>query len=268
MKIVTWNINGYRSVTGQNPSKRYDKVSNDNKLFAYITQEQPDIICLQETKADESQINEELRAPEGYFSYYNSCKETKGYSGVVTFTKVKPKKVNMELGEKRFDDEGRLIELEFEKFTHFNIYFPKGYAESERLTYKLEFYDKLFEHIKKPKNKKKKIIISGDLNTAHKEIDLARPGENIMTSGFMPVERVKLDWMVENGFIDTFREFIKENGHYSWWSQRGRARDHNVGWRIDYHFISDNLKANLVNTYYQPLVMGSDHCPVVLELNI
>jgi exodeoxyribonuclease III len=268
MKIITWNVNGYRSITGQNPSKRYDKVSKDNKLFAYIEIEKPDIICLQETKADESQIDDNLKAPEGYTGFYHSCKETKGYSGVATFTKIKPKSVNMEIGVEKFDDEGRVIELEFDKFILFNIYFPKGYAASERLDYKLEFYDRLFAFIKKPKYKNKKIIICGDYNTAHKEIDLARPGENHGTSGFMPVERVKLDWMVENGFIDTFREFSQETGVYSWWSQRGRARDNNVGWRIDYHFVTANLKDKLINCTYQPDIMGSDHCPVVLEINL
>ncbi len=268
MKIISWNINGYRSITGQNPSKKYDKISKDNKLFQFISNENPDILALQEIKADIDQINTELIAPEGYFYYYNNCKIKKGYSGVATFTKIRPKKINDKLGIKKFDDEGRFLELHFDNFIHFNIYFPKGYTNHERLDYKLEFYDAFYNYLKKLLIKEKNIIISGDYNTAHHYIDLARPEANTNTSGFLEIERKKLDELIEMDFVDSFRLFNKEGGHYSWWSQRGRARENNVGWRIDYNFISKNLIKNLINSYHLPNQEGSDHCPIVLEINL
>ena len=263
-KIVSWNINGYRSITGQNPSRRYDKITNNNTLFEYIEREKPDILCLQETKANEEQIDSELRTPEGYHSIYNSAKNKKGYSGVALFTKIKPKNVLFGFGEKRFDDEGRIIVAEFDDFFLLNIYFPKGYVDHERLYYKLDFHDYIYDYLKSLNGKN--IIVSGDYNTAHKEIDLARPKQNTGTSGFLPEERKKLDELIEMGYVDTFRLFTKEGGHYTWWSQRGRARENNVGWRIDYHFVSNPLKNKVKNSYHQPEQTGSDHCPIVLEI--
>jgi exodeoxyribonuclease III len=268
MKIITWNINGYRSISGQNPSKRYNKVTKKNTLFEYINNEKPDILCLQETKALPEQIDEALRVPEGYYAYYNSCQTKKGYSGVVTFTTREANKVNYKTGIEKFDVEGRLVELHFENFIILNIYFPKGYADSERLEYKLEFYDFILEYCNNLKKSKKYIIISGDFNTAHHSIDLARPEQNINTSGFMPVEREKLDKYIEFGFVDSFREIVKEGGHYTWWSQRGRARENNIGWRIDYHFCSKELKKSIIDSFLQPEVLGSDHCPVILEIKM
>ncbi|TAL68577.1 MAG: exodeoxyribonuclease III [Bacteroidetes bacterium] len=266
MKIISWNINGYRAITGQNPSKRYDKVSKDNKLFAFIEQENPDIIMLQETKASPEQIAQELISPEGYEYYYNSSREKKGYSGVAVFTKIKPKNVNDSIGVPRFDIEGRILELHFSDFVLFDVYFPKGYEDSERLNYKLEFYDDFFNYVEMLRKKKKNIIIAGDYNTAHHEIDIARPKENITVSGFMPVEREKLDWIEKLGYVDTFRIFNKDAGNYTWWSQRGRARENNIGWRIDYFFVTKNMLAKLKNSYHKPDILGSDHCPVFLEL--
>lgn len=266
MKIITWNINGYRSVTGQNPSKRYNQVSYNNSLFDYIYKENPDIICLQETKASPDQINEELRYPEKYHGFYNTCMSKKGYSGVVTFTKHKPLKVNYLLGMEKFDIEGRVVETHFKDFILLNIYFPKGYAETERLDYKLEFYDYLIKYLEKLKKINKNIIVSGDYNTAHNAIDLARPDENVGTSGFMPVEREKLDVFLKHDFVDVFRHFNEEPSHYTWWSQRGRAREKNIGWRIDYHFVTKSLVGKLKKSYIQPEVQGSDHCPVVMVM--
>ncbi|MBI5326353.1 MAG: endonuclease/exonuclease/phosphatase family protein, partial [Ignavibacteriae bacterium] len=158
MKIVSWNINGYRAITGQNPSKRYDKVTRDNKLFGFIHDENPDIICLQETKASPEQIDESLRCPDGYECFYNSSQEKKGYSGVAVFTKIKPAKSNFSIKEQKFDIEGRVIELQFSDFILFNVYFPKGYEDSERLNYKLEFYDVFFNYMEKYRKSKKNII--------------------------------------------------------------------------------------------------------------
>ncbi|MFH1050221.1 MAG: exodeoxyribonuclease III [bacterium] len=266
MKIITWNINGYRAITGQNPSKRFDKVTKENKLFDFIKSEDPDIICLQETKASVEQIDEELKEPDGYLGYYHSCTSKKGYSGVVTFSKIKPEKINYKLGIEKFDIEGRAVETHFKDFILLNIYFPKGYTDSERLDYKLEFYDALYSHIDKLSKMNKNIMISGDYNTAHKPIDLARPQENENTSGFLKIEREKLDELINKGYIDCFRYFVKDGENYTWWSQRGRARDNNIGWRIDYHFCSNSLKNKLKYCKQMPEIHGSDHCPVIVEL--
>jgi exodeoxyribonuclease-3 len=267
MKIISWNVNGIRSIIGQNASRKYDKVEKDNKLFRYIEREDPDVIMIQETKAEPSQINEELRQPPGYHAEYHACERKKGYSGVVTFSKNKPDVVNAKLGIEQFDEEGRIIETHFDDLAIFNIYFPNGTSGMLRVKYKLEFYDALFEHVEKVRKQGKKIIISGDYNTAHHEIDLARPEANRETSGFMDIERVKLDEIEKLKYIDTFREFTEEGGHYTWWSQRGRARENNVGWRIDYHFVSDDLMPDVYASYHQPDEPGSDHCPIILELN-
>jgi exodeoxyribonuclease-3 len=268
MKIVSWNINGYRSITGQNPSKRFDNVTYENKLFNYIDQEKPDIICLQETKVDENQIYDELKAPPWYFYYYSHCSYKKGYSGAVTFTKYKPKSVNFNLGINKFDIEGRIVETDFDDFVLLNIYFPNGTSGYHRVEYKLEFYDYLFSYLDKYRDKKRKHIVCGDYNTAHKEIDLARPKENEGNSGFLPEERKKIDEIIELGYIDTFRIFNQEGGNYTWWSQRGRARQKNIGWRIDYFFV-DGLTSKLVkDSIIQPTVLGSDHCPIILDIDL
>lgn len=267
MKIVSWNINGYRSITGQNPSRRFDTVSNDNKLFNYIYDYQPDVVCLQETKANPEQIDRDKLQPEGYYSYYNYSRARAGYSGVVTFTKFKPEKVVYDFGSEKFDIEGRIVLTDFKDFVLLNIYFPNGTSGDHRVDYKLEFYDYIYSYLKKLLEQDRKIIVCGDYNTAHKEIDLARPKENENTSGFLPIERVKLDELVQMNFVDGFRKFNSEGGHYTWWSQRAQARPRNIGWRIDYHFYSDNLSSLVKSVYHQPDIMGSDHCPVVLEIN-
>lgn len=268
MKIISWNINGIRSLIGQNPSKNFDKISNDNKLFEYIEKEQPDIICLQETKAEPDQIKEELRYPPGYYGYFNYSKAKKGYSGVVTYTKQKPICFAEDIGSEIFDREGRIMQTEFKDFILFNVYFPNGTSGQERVDYKLEFYDYLFNYIESVRKAGKPIIVCGDYNTAHYPIDLARPDENKDTSGFLHEERVKLDKIIELGYIDTFREFNKEPNNYTWWSNRARARENNVGWRIDYHFVTNDIISAVKNSYHQPDVLGSDHCPIVLELEV
>jgi exodeoxyribonuclease-3 len=266
MKIITWNINGYRSIVGQNPSKKYDVISKDNKLFQYINDENPDIIMLQETKSELEQINKELRYPDGYLGFYHSARSRKGYSGVVTFTKKQPNQVITNLGIERFDCEGRILELVYDDFNIFNVYFPNGTSRPERVDYKLEFYDALFTYTNKLKNEGKNIIISGDYNTAHNEIDLARPKENENNSGFLRIERDKMDWIIQNEYFDSFRELNNEGDHYTWWSNRGRAKENNVGWRIDYHMVTEEILKNISKVYIQPDTEGSDHCPVVLEL--
>ena len=213
MKIYSWNVNGIRAIK--------------NKGFIeWINEEQPDILCVQETKIQENQIVDELKNIEGYYSYF-SCAEKKGYSGVATYTKQKPISVTYGIGIERFDNEGRILITEFEKFTLFNIYFPNGQRDEERLNYKMDFYDELLAYCEMLKQKGKKLIICGDYNTAHKEIDLKNPKANEKYSGFLPIERAWMDKFVSYGYVDTFRYIHGSEIKYSWWSYRfkeiGRA---------------------------------------------
>lgn len=268
MKIISWNINGIRSLLGQNPSRKYDQITRDNKLFTFIEQEEPDIIMLQETKAEPEQILPELRCPPGYHGYFNHSKARKGYSGVVTYSKIEAIRSETNIGIDRFDIEGRVSETEYKDFVLFNVYFPNGTSGMDRVDYKLEFYDALFDYVERIRAKGKPIIISGDYNTAHYPIDLARPKENEEVSGFLPIEREKLDKIVNMGYVDTYRMFTSEGNNYTWWSQRGRARENNVGWRIDYHFVTDNFTNSIRKSYHMPDVQGSDHCPIVIEIDL
>ena len=269
MKITSWNINGYRSIAGQNPSKRYDVISNDNKLFSYVDSTNPDIICLQETKANIEQISEEIRFPQGFCGEYFSA-QRKGYSGVATFVKKeKIENANYQagFGVAKFDIEGRVIGTHFPEFSLLNVYFPNGKKDDERLQYKLDFYQSFFDYTQELRKKQPNIIICGDYNTAHKPIDLARPKENEKTSGFLPIEREKLDDICLLGYVDAFRVINKEAEQYSWWSNLGQARAKNIGWRIDYFFVTVELVDKIKNCYLEPNVFGSDHCPLVLEMD-
>jgi exodeoxyribonuclease-3 len=256
LNLISWNVNGLRAVAQKG-------------LFDYLAVEQPDIFSMQETKALPEQLDETLRSPEGYHAYFHSCSARKGYSGVATYSRIPAERVNTQLGIERFDVEGRMLELDFGAFVLFNVYFPNGDdAAKGRLQYKLDFYDALFAHCATLRSKGRKIVVCGDYNTAHNELDLARPKENVTTSGFMPIEREKLDALVEQGWVDTFRTFTHDGGHYSWWSYRQSARERNVGWRLDYHFVTNDLLPALHHASIQPHVMGSDHCPVKLMLSI
>jgi exodeoxyribonuclease-3 len=225
----------------------------------------PDILCVQETKANVEQLNEELTKPKGYHAYWASG-EKKGYSGVATFSKTEPTKVTPGFGIKEYDREGRVLITEYDRFVLLNIYFPNGKMGDERLKYKMGFYDATLEFCNKLKKRGKGVVISGDVNTAHKEIDLERPKANEDVSGFLPMERAWIDKLLDSGYLDTLREFHHEPKLYSWWDYKSGARDRNVGWRIDYHFISANMKDNLKDAYILPEVQGSDHCPVGIEL--
>lgn len=265
MKIVSWNINGIRSINGQNFRTKFGNKYKKNYLFPYIEEENPDIICLQETKSDIDQINEELRFPPGYIGAYHSCRRKKGYSGVVTFAKKQPKRINTEIGIEKFDEEGRILEFEYDDFSLFNIYFPNGTSGRNRVDFKLEFYDAVFDYTDKIKNSGKNVIITGDYNTAHMPIDLARPKANEKNSGFLPEERKKIDEIIERGYVDTFREFSDEAEQYTWWSNRGNARENNVGWRIDYFFVNKEFMPRVTKSYIRQEIKGSDHCPVIME---
>jgi exodeoxyribonuclease-3 len=252
IKLLSWNVNGIRA-------------SYKKGFLDWFLKENPDILCIQETKAHEEQLPEDLININGYHSYFCSG-ERKGYSGVALYTKLEPISIKKGFGIKRFDNEGRILIAEYPDFTLFNIYYPNGKASPERLQYKMDFYDAFFNYTNKLKKAGKKIIICGDVNTAHKEIDLARPKENSKVSGFLPEERAWIDKFLEAGYIDTFRMFNTEPNNYTWWDMVTRARERNVGWRIDYFFASENAKDNIKNAFILSHVMGSDHCPIGIEI--
>jgi exodeoxyribonuclease III len=251
-KILCWNVNGIRAVARKG-------------FLEWLKKESPDILCLQETKASPENLTKDLLEPDGYQVYWN-YPERKGYSGVATFTKETPLKVQNGFGVPEFDAEGRVIISIHSGITVCNVYFPNGKQSAERLKYKLDFYNAFFSFIELLHLKGEKLIICGDVNTAHQEIDLARPKENEKISGFLPIERTWLDKLLSSGYIDVFRHFHKEPGQYTWWDMKSRARDRNVGWRIDYFFVTENLIDRVENSYIMKDVTGSDHCPIALIL--
>src|SRR4030042_6071577 len=250
--ILSWNVNGIRAV-------------EKNGLLEWLNEESPDIFCVQETKAQPEQLDKDLLEPQGYYTYWN-YPEKKGYSGVATFTKDKPASVEYNLSTLKADSEGRIINTEYEYFTLMNVYFPNGKKNEDRLTYKMEFYEAFLELVKPMIASGEKLIVCGDVNTAHKEIDLAHPQANEKVSGFLPIEREWIDRFVDHGFVDTFRHFNREPEQYTWGEGRSRAGEGNVGWRIDYFFISENLLPYLTKAFIMPDIMGSDHCPIGITL--
>ncbi|MDI9624678.1 MAG: exodeoxyribonuclease III [Methanothermobacter sp.] len=254
LKIISWNVNGLRAA--------YRKGFLD-----WFLSEKPDILCLQEIKANPEQLPRKLRHVEGYRAFFTPAQK-KGYSGVALYTKIKPKSLREGFGIKKFDIEGRIQIANFDDFLLYNIYFPNGKMSEERLKYKLEFYDAFLKDVNHEKDQGHNIIACGDFNTAHKEIDLARPKENSNVSGFLPVERAWIDRFIENGYIDTFRVFNKEPGQYTWWSYRTKARERNVGWRLDYFFVNKEFLDKVKKSWILSDVMGSDHCPIGLKIKI
>jgi exodeoxyribonuclease-3 len=254
MRIICWNINGIRAVWKKGFPEWFEK-------------EMPDILCLQETKAQQEQLTPEIIKFKDYYSYFYAA-EKKGYSGVAVYTKLKPIRAKAGLGNPLFDCEGRVIELEFENFILICAYFPNGGRGPERVKYKLDFYEELFKRAEELRKEKKNIVICGDYNTAHKEIDLARPKENSRTSGFLAEEREWIDKIVSMNYIDIFRKFNQEPAQYTYWDQITRARERNVGWRIDYFFVSSEMTDLVKNATLHMDVIGSDHCPIELELNL
>jgi len=252
-KILCWNVNGVRAVRGKG-------------FLKWLSRDSPDILCLQETKARPEQLDKELREPRGYYAYWNYPKESKGYSGIATFTKKKPLRVQKGFGIEEFDTEGRTIITEYPEFTLLNVYFPNGKKDETRLKYKLDFYDAFLQFVKPLQERGEKLVICGDFNTAHKEIDLARPKENQHISGFLPIERAWIDKFIAHGFVDTFRQFSKEPNQYTWWDLKTRARERNIGWRIDYFFVTENLLRSVSKAFIMPEIAGSDHCPVGIIL--
>ena len=251
MKLVSWNVNGIRACV--------------NKGFSDFFQEiNADIFCIQETKCQKGQIELEF---DGYKSYWNSA-EKKGYSGTAIFVKKEPINVIYGIGKDEHDNEGRVITLEYDNFYIVNIYTPNSKRELERLDYRQVWEDEIREYLSQLKENKP-VIMCGDLNVAHKEIDLKNPKTNRRNAGFTDEEREKMTELLESGFIDTYRYLYpdKENA-YTWWSYMGKAREKNVGWRIDYFIVSNNLKDKIKEAKIYAEIMGSDHCPVSLEINI
>jgi len=249
MKLISWNVNGIRAVLKKG-------------FLDFVANEKPDILCLQEVKAMKEQV--ELELP-GYEQFWNSAVK-KGYSGVAIFSKITPLSVKNGLGIEGHDQEGRVLTLEFEDYYLVNVYTPNSKRELLRLQYRTEEWDVAFLNHVKSLEEHKPVVFCGDLNVAHTEIDLANPKSNRKNAGFTDQERESFDNIVAAGFIDTFREFESEGGHYSWWSYMGGARARNVGWRIDYFCISQALRPRLKSAYILPDVMGSDHCPVAIDL--
>ena len=254
MRLYSWNVNGVRAATKKG-------------LFDWLEHEAPDVLCIQETKAHVDQLTSEILVDHGYYAYWHSGVK-RGYSGVATFCKEEPYFVQEGLGIDKYDAEGRVLITEHDGFLLYNIYFPNGQKDDIRLKYKLDFYDDLLPIINDQVESGNNVIVAGDWNTAHHPIDLARPKENINTSGFMPIEREKLDEYVDHGWVDTFRLFHEQPDQYSWWSYRMGARARNVGWRIDYFFVNSDLTESCIDAGIHQDVMGSDHCPVSLELEI
>lgn len=253
MKILSWNVNGLRAIV------KKDK-------WNQILDLDPDIFCLQETKAHPEQLPEEIRNPKGYHSYFDHSKMRKGYSGVAIYSKIKPEKVEYSIGKKELDQEGRMVIAHFKDFVLLNGYFPNGGEDPVRLKYKLEFYDQFLKLIEKFRKQGKKVIFCGDVNTAHNEIDLSRPKENSEHTGFLRIERDWIDKVIEKGYVDTFRHLHLKEVKYSWWDMKTFARERNVGWRIDYFFVSSDLIDKVKKAYILNDIFGSDHCPVAIEL--
>ena len=253
MKLISWNTNGLRATAKQ------------GNLMPLFEKYNPDILCLQETKCEASQLPEEVRNIQGYHSFFSHSMERKGYSGVAIYTKERPKEIFYGIGVKKLDTEGRIVGIKLKKYTIITGYFPNGGQGPHRLKYKLEFYDAFLKLILNLRKNGENVIFCGDVNTAHEAIDLARPKANEENTGFLPIERAWLDKVVKNNFIDTFRKFYPDKvGAYTYWDQKTRSRERNTGWRLDYFFTDGNIKikgAGMLSIY-----LGSDHCPIWLEI--
>lgn len=263
MNIISWNVNGIRANVKKGS-------------FDWLLSQNADILCLQETKCHPEQLEEKVRNPIGYHSYFDHSKGRKGYSGVAIFSKIKPDGVEYGLGIEKFDQEGRFLAVFFEegrlkkgfpKTVIINTYFPNGGSGPDRLDFKLKYYDEFLKYINKLSKKGNEIIFCGDINTAHTEIDLARPKENVKNTGFLPIERAWIDKVIKSGYTDIFRKLNPDlTGAYSYWDMKTFARERNVGWRIDYFFITEKLLKKVKKAEIMETILGSDHCPITLVI--
>lgn len=255
MKIVSWNVNGLRSL------------EKNGYFETFLKHTRPDIFCFQETKAEPDQVPPALRSPDGFTSYFSWSKVRKGYSGVALYTREAPMQVIDGMGIDEFDQEGRLVGAEYKDFWLLNVYFPNGGQGPHRLDYKLRYYDAFLKFIQALR-KEKPVIFCGDINTAHEEIDLARPKENEKNTGFLPEERAWIDEVIAAGYIDLYRNLHPNTtGAYTYWDMKTRARDRNVGWRIDYFFASSEIAPKIVKAEIHPDIFGSDHCPISITIS-
>lgn len=254
MKLYSWNVNGIRA-------------AEKKGLVDWIKSEQPDVLGIQELKATEDQLPDTLKQIDGYHAFFNPA-ERKGYSGTAVYYKEAPLDIHTGLSDGRFNHEGRTIVMEYPDFTLYNIYFPNGGQGDDRLQFKMDFYDCFQKDVNALVAEGKRVIVCGDVNTAHTEIDLKNPKSNAKRSGFLPIEREWVTQFLNDGYIDTYRYFHPDQIEYSWWSYRFNARANNAGWRIDYFFASDNAKDLLEDAAIHTDVMGSDHCPISLTLKL
>jgi exodeoxyribonuclease-3 len=252
MRLVSWNVNGIRAAV--------------RKGFGeWLTKDNPDILCLQETRIQPDQLREEIGQPAGYTAYWHSAQK-KGYSGVATFCSSEPNSVRLGFGAPRFDVEGRVLISEHEGFTLLNAYFPNGRRSRERVAYKIEFYDSLLAYCEALRGHGHRLIVCGDFNTAHQPIDLARPRQNQETSGFLPEERDAFGRWLASGFVDVYRHLHPDTQEYTWWTYRFDARARNIGWRIDYFLVTEDLVSEVEQARILGTIPGSDHCPIELQL--
>ncbi|HTI55398.1 MAG TPA: exodeoxyribonuclease III [Verrucomicrobiae bacterium] len=253
MKLVSWNVNGLRAAWKKG-------------FVEFLAAQAADVVCVQETKLQAEQVTAEMRAPAGYASHW-AFAERPGYSGVATYTRPAPLAVSTVCDHPVLDCEGRLVHVELPDFHLLNVYFPNGGMGPERVQHKLAFYEAFLAFTESLRKGGKGVVVCGDVNTAHTELDLARPRENEGTSGFLPAEREWVTRFIAAGYHDTFRLFVADPGHYTWWDLKTGARARNVGWRIDYFFVSDELRGRIADARILPGILGSDHCPIVLELS-
>ncbi len=252
MRLISWNVNGIRAVEKKG-------------FLKWFREESPDVLCLQETKAEKAQLGAGLVDVPGYTSFWCSAQK-KGYSGVAVYVKKAPLSVEYGIGQERFDTEGRTLILDLGRFVLFNIYFPNGGAGNKRVPFKMDFYEHFLKAAEGFRKHGRSVIVCGDVNTAHEEVDLARPRENQKNTGFLPQERAWVSKFVKAGYCDTFRHFCPDGGHYSWWDYKTAARERDVGWRIDYFFVSRDLVPKLTEAFILKNVHGSDHCPVGIDI--
>lgn len=254
LRLFSWNVNGIRA-------------AHRKGFLTWLEETSPDIVCLQEVRAEVEQMDPAVASPAGYHAIWNPSRAKKGYSGTGLLTREAPRHVEYGLGDESFDVEGRTIVAEYDDFVLVNSYFPNGRSDLSRVPYKLEFCERFRARCDEFRREGRSVVFCGDLNTAHREIDLARPKENQKNTGFLPEERAWIDEVVGGGYVDTFRHLHPEVlNAYTWWAMRMRARERNVGWRLDYFFVDEDSTSRVEDAAIHADVTGSDHCPVELRL--
>jgi exodeoxyribonuclease III len=254
MKLCSWNVNGIRSV-------------HQKGFLDWLRNENPDVVCLQEVKANPDQVPVEVRDIDGYRSSWHPATK-RGYSGVTIYSKVPVISVKTGLGHDAFDCEGRVIQAEFADFVLLNAYFPNSQRDHARLGFKLDFCEAMLAHMDQLRSAGKNVVLCGDFNIAHQDIDLKNPKQNEKNAGFLPEERAWFSKLMGQGYLDAFRLFQPEGGHYTWWSYRPTIRERNIGWRLDYFVCNPEMRNRIQACTHRPQILGSDHCPVVLELGM